>query len=152
MNDESRDVTIRELVTRSHSLAVSKGWYQGQTWDDGEVKSHAINVPEKLALIHSEVSEALEAYRIDGTHTRCWFCNGEGLVEGSPCAECDGAALQQIHYDAKGKPEGVITELADVLIRIADLCGALNLDLATAIEIKHSYNATREFRHGGKRA
>ena len=42
-------ITQKEI----HNLAVSKGWYEGETR----------TVPELLCLIHSEVSEALEAYR-----------------------------------------------------------------------------------------
>lgn len=43
---------IRELQKDIHELAVEKGWYDSPR-----------EVPELLCLIHSEVSEALEAYR-----------------------------------------------------------------------------------------
>lgn len=148
MND---DITIRDLVTRSHDLAKSKGWYEGQLWPDGLANVSAINVPEKLALIHSEVSEALEAYRSDGLHRRCELCNGGGQVDAYECAACDGAGFLEA-YIVNGKPEGFVVELADVVIRIADLCGALRLDLASAIETKNFFNETRSHRHGGKRA
>jgi hypothetical protein len=46
-------MTLNDLVEQSHRLAKEKGWYEG-----GER-----NIPEALALIHSEVSEALEEYR-----------------------------------------------------------------------------------------
>jgi NTP pyrophosphatase (non-canonical NTP hydrolase) len=45
--------TIKVLQKEIHDLALSKGWY------DGPKRS----VPELLCLIHSEISEALEAYR-----------------------------------------------------------------------------------------
>jgi NTP pyrophosphatase (non-canonical NTP hydrolase) len=51
-----------------------------------------------------------------------------------------------------GKPEGVPSELADVVIRGLDLCGHLGIDLESAIELKHRYNQSRPFRHGNKRA
>ena len=82
-------------------------------------------VAAKLALIHSEVSEALECVR-------------------------DG------HYEAyesetrPGKPEGLPSELADIVIRVADLAGALGIDLESAIVTKMAYNATRQHRHGGR--
>lgn len=43
---------IKKLQKEIHELAISKGWYKSE-----------IGVPELLCLIHSEVSEALEAYR-----------------------------------------------------------------------------------------
>ena len=71
-------------------------------------------VAEKLCLIHSEVSEAMEGAR-------------KNLM------------------DDKIKHRKMIeVELADAVIRILDLCGALKLDLAGAIEEKPKYNAVRE--------
>jgi NTP pyrophosphatase (non-canonical NTP hydrolase) len=83
-----------------------------------------MSILAKLALVHSEVSEAVEC-------ARC------GLLE---------------WYEEDGKPEGMVVELADAVIRIADLCEALGLDLESAIELKHEYNKTRSHRHGGKLA
>ena len=48
------------------------------------------------------------------------------------------------------KPEGFASELADVVIRVADVCGRLGLDLEAAVVEKMTYNATRPRRHGGK--
>lgn len=82
-------------------------------------------IPECLCLIHSEVSEALDEFRQNrGPHYL-----GEG-----------------------GKPEGIAVELADVVIRIADLCGQYGWDLEEAIVEKLAYNSTRPYRHGGKSA
>ena len=118
---DNADVSVRQLIAESHALAKEKGWWRG-----------ASNIPEKLALIHSEVSEALEEFRV--------ALGAEGDL-----------ALQKIRYEGE-KPEGFVVELADVVIRIADLCGALGLDLVTALQIKAAYNRTRPYRHGGKRA
>ena len=49
-------LTINDLIQISHNTAKEKGW-----WDDSNR-----NVGELLALIHSEISEALEVYRIKG--------------------------------------------------------------------------------------
>ena len=46
------------------------------------------------------------------------------------------------------KPEGVAVELADAVIRIADLCGYLGIDLDAVISEKMAYNETRPFKHG----
>lgn len=106
-------MTIKELVERSYRNALNKGFY-----DNGEN-----NIAERLALIHSEVSEALESYR-------------ETVELG-------------IRFTASnGKPDGFVVELADAVIRIADLCGRYELDLQQAIELKMNYNATREHKHG----
>lgn len=111
----ARPLTLSELQTDAHALAVEKGW-----WETGR------GVPECLALIHEEVSEALHEWR-------------------------DGRALNEIRYSANGKPEGFPIELADAMIRIGDLAHALHISLTDAVRVKHAYNATRPHRHGGKK-
>lgn len=50
----------------------------------------------------------------------------------------------------EGKPEGVPSEIADVVIRAFDLAHEAGIDLASVIESKLAYNATRERMHGKK--
>ena len=83
---------------------------------------------ELIALCHSELSEALEEHR-----------NGVGFQE-----------LYRKKSDTLGKPEGIPIELADVLIRIADMCGKYGIDLEAAVKMKMEYNRSRPYRHGGK--
>jgi hypothetical protein len=71
-------------------------------------------VAEKLVLIHSEISEAMEGHR-------------KGLMD-----------------DKLPHRLMVEVELADAMIRIADLFGALGLDAGGAIAEKMAYNAIRE--------
>jgi len=106
---------IDALCKETHEWAKSKGW-----WDERDR-----NKPELLALIHSEVSEALEEYRIGRMDTE--------LV------------------GEKQKPCGYYSELADVVIRIADLFGVEGKSLEREIELKMAYNQKRPYRHGGKR-
>ena len=54
-------------------------------------------------------------------------------------------------YPDGRKPEGVAIELADCIIRILDYCGAQGIDVDEATRIKHEYNKSRPYRHGGKR-
>lgn len=60
----------------------------------------------------------------------------------------DGEACEK--YERR-KPEGVAVELADCMIRILDYCGRAGIDIEEAIRIKHEYNKTRPYRHGGKK-
>ena len=110
----SRSITWLQEV--AHGTAVAKGW-----WDEDR------GIPECLALIHSEVSEALEDYR-------------------------DGHMELKTEVSLTNKPYGFPSELADIVIRCLDLAGHLGIDLEQAIEVKMAYNATRPHRHGGKRA
>lgn len=129
--------TITELQARAYQNAVNKGWYDG---------AERINIPEKLCLVHSEVSEALEEYRNGKAASQVYF---KGVDEEGNEAHLNYLLDGDIP-STLGKPEGFSIELADAVIRILDLCGALGIDLEKAVETKMAYNATRPHRHGGK--
>jgi hypothetical protein len=50
------------------------------------------------------------------------------------------------------KPEGVPSELADIIIRVGDAAEEYNIDIGREVLLKMAYNATRPYKHGGKRA
>lgn len=121
-------MSMKELAVLAHQNSLNKGWWVSCEHIDGlsalDVQG---TVPEKIALIHSEASEALEEYR-------------------------NGKVLTEVTVSTTGKPEGFPTELADVVIRVFDLAEALGIDIEAAVLQKMEYNATRPHRHGGKRA
>jgi NTP pyrophosphatase (non-canonical NTP hydrolase) len=112
------------LVDVCHGASARAGWW-GATNDgadapadvtlvrDGSTRFGKALVAQKLCLIHSEVSEAMEGHR------------------------------KNLDDDKLPHRKMIEVELADALIRICDLAGALNLDLGGAVAEKLEFNAQR---------
>ena len=132
---------IKKLVEDAHENARQHGWHDNRR-----------SFGELIALCHSELSEALEDHRDgrepDEIYYECKKCPG------GPCDTLDDTSNHQMGVtyclDADKKPCGIPSELADVIIRIADMCGMYGIDLEAAIAEKMEYNKTRPFKHGGK--
>lgn len=110
--------SISEIQKDVHQTAVEHGWWENTTKEN-------CPVAEKIALMHSELSEALEEFRRE-IEMPDYYCINE-------------------------KPEGIAVELADCMIRILDLAGFMGWDIERALELKMAYNKTRPYRHGGKK-
>ena len=105
-------MTINDWAEVIHANALEHGW-----WDEER------SFGDIVALCHSELSEALEAYR-----------SGEDPVW------MDGL-----------KPEGMAVEMVDCIIRILDFLRYKEIDIEAVLAMKHDYNKGRAYRHGGKK-
>lgn len=125
--------TIPEMTVEIREINVAKGWRSAE----GGPGSNTFG--DYIALLHSEASEALEAYRdyrlTDATRPVC----GHAADGEEPC-----------HEHGPSKPEGVGSELADVLIRLVDMADVFGIDLAFEYERKISFNRNRPYQHGGR--
>jgi NTP pyrophosphatase (non-canonical NTP hydrolase) len=93
--------------------AIRKGWWDRDR-SDGEL----------IALIHAELSEALEALRSEDP--------------GKPDKNVPNYSEVEV-------------ELADVVLRLMDFGRARGFRIAEALIDKMQYNKSRPYRHGGKR-
>lgn len=135
---------LNEMAKACHSNSVAKGFWDEPAWvavlnkyfsgDNPDVRlppdvimalNQAMAGPhwnpgEKIALMHSELSEGLEGIR-----------------------------KPQPDQHLTSFPSDLV-EMADCVIRIFDYCAKKGYDLGAAVVGKHSYNMTRPYKHGKK--
>jgi len=126
---------ISDLIQESHAVAVSKGWHEQPACEHPgffDVIEDSYTFPQNvdidrvaalLLMIHSEIGEAWECYQ---SAEYPW----PGQVPQSTSERAGLVGYRLGESIVEGKPEGLIVELADVVIRVADLAGALGLPLA----------------------
>lgn len=108
------------IVHHSHKASVDNDWWgEPGSIHDPEVNPYV--VPAKIALIHSELSEALEGDR------------------------------QDLMDDKLPHRKMIECELADAVMRIADIAGKLGLDVGGTVAEKMEYNKTRPDHKPGTR-
>ena len=100
---------LRQMQQTIHQSCIAAGWYNDLA--TGEPVER--NFGEVVALMHSELSEALEGWRKD---------------------------LMDNHLTDRKMAE---VEIADTIIRILDTAGAEGMDVAGAIRDKFAYNQQR---------
>lgn len=123
--DEER-VDLNYLCVQANDNATEKGFWDVPVSDDQHECDHidTLMFGAKLALIHSEVSEALEEIREDQPMNETRIING--------------------------KPEGFGVELADIVIRVCDIAMQAGVNLGAMVNLKMRYNKTRPAMHGKK--
>lgn len=126
--DMSREdfITLNGIADNVHMLAWNMGWHSEDEGEDSFIERTCNN-------LHDEISELHEAWRSNKLHKLC-------------------------DKSEKMKSVGIVPltsleeELADILIRVLDSAAKLDIDIQDAVERKHKFNATREYRHGNKRS
>lgn len=116
-------------------------------FSDEEIKSvEDATIGQILMLITSEVAETMEANR-----GRTNILNRGEFEKQLNYTEIDLGTdtCFKINFENNIK-NSFEDELADVIIRVLDLCGAKDIDIDWHIEQKLRYNKLREHRHGKK--
>lgn len=132
-------VPMKNLIAKAHQVAKDKGFWE-------EEKR---NIPEALLLIITEVAEATEALRKnDYADQTVVDALAHDLELDRTDEEFMLKALTWKQSFEQGVKSSFEDELADVAIRLFDLCGGLNIDLEKHIEMKMKYNSMRGYKHG----
>lgn len=112
--------TLDEMQAEVYANNLAHGWFEEDR-----------SVGDDVALLHTEVSEMFEAYRVTGL--------SDATVELEHTAP---------NWGKVAKPEGFGSEVADVFIRLLDTCQRRGVDLEFEYQRKMVYNRTRPYKHG----
>lgn len=118
-------MTITEWMQTAYRTSQGKGF---EAYEYGEA-----GIDRRLLLVVGELVEAQNELRNGHTPQEIYF-HEENTIEYMPLP----------------KPEGFPIELADAVLRIFNIASRYGIDLEHAITLKHHYNQTRPYKHGGK--
>lgn len=124
---------LKKFIEDVHSNAVSKGFWDDENKTFGDI----------ISLMHSELSEALEFKRTSNSPVfkdvdiMFHYSNKNGEVSKIPKGDIE-------------KPDGILAELADVVIRVFDYVGHEGKaeEFVEIMKLKHEYNTRRPYKHG----
>lgn len=156
--------SLNAIAVEVNEVAQGHGWWDNDRQLDGV-----------LMLIVSEASEALEEWRNGREPGEQYYTipRYRPAIEALPEELREFASyLEKTHHGTDPvetyeltdeqqealvregflKPEGVPSELADIVIRVMDAAVEYGIDLNDEVELKLAYNRTRPHRHGGKRS
>jgi len=128
---------LNKLATEIHENTKSKGFFDSEK-----------NIGEMLCLIHSEVSEALEADR-KNHYCKISASMLAGLADKDYGISFNDEKRSSEHFESLVK-NTFEDELADVVIRVLDLCAFKGIDIESHIKAKIRYNSGRQHKHGKK--
>lgn len=120
---------LKDFVNDVHDNAVQHGFWESKR-----------PIGETIALIHSELSEALEEYRAGRANV--WFaCNEVDTASILVCdpqneSDCLNYGKEESCPHRSPKPEGICIELLDAVIRIFDYLGQVGATIKDDVTIQ----------------
>ena len=166
-------LTVRAAQQESHACSTEKGWHE----NDNDPPNDAQKLIAHEMLRIGWICQQIELHRkgkprsgaVESMLDPC-EAPGSGLAGfsdkqiralswlGLICSEVAEAAqdVEQENWETTvredGKPEGLGSEAADIMVRVFDHFTALGIDLEAELRLKQAFNRTRSHRHGGRLA
>jgi NTP pyrophosphatase (non-canonical NTP hydrolase) len=162
---ETPALTVRAMQRESYETAKAKGWHDQDDQPPSEAK---LRIAEEMLMI-AQSCDCIEAYRrgeplaaTTRSHVSMPHLSDRqitalhylGLIASELAEAADDilANRWETTTDENGKPQGLGSEIADVMIRCGDHFSVYEIDLSLEIQRKFDYNRKRSHRHGGRLA
>lgn len=137
-------MNLTDYAYKAYTTANNHGFHdkchQNMQNNDGQLGvTHKL---AKLALVMSEVGEAVDAVRKNK------YTDMKDLQQLATIAKKNDMSEQDEEFFREHIKDTFEDELADTIIRIFDLCGLLSIDIDSHVKAKMLYNDTRPAMHG----